>query len=132
VTEAGVGVDVAFVGHHHAGGEGEDVVAVVPLLALGLEAVAAGGEEAQGVDLQGRRDRGEELVLAGHPHAVAVRGQREADQRVAQLRVDREGIAVDHRHHRVEVHAGAARASVSTLTCALPSSPRAARRGCSR
>jgi hypothetical protein len=46
LAELGVGVDVAVVGHHHARLQRHDVVAVVPLLALLLEGVAAGGDHA--------------------------------------------------------------------------------------
>src|SRR4051812_17000405 len=42
----GVGVDVALVGDDDAGTQSQDVVAVVPLLALGLHVVAPGGEDA--------------------------------------------------------------------------------------
>ena len=53
-----VGVDVALVGDDDAGRDGEDVVAVVPLLALGLVAVAAGLEEPQAGDVErARRSR---------------------------------------------------------------------------
>src|SRR5271165_6114835 len=41
LTQARVGVDVAVVGDHHPRLEAEEVVAVVPLLALALERVAA-------------------------------------------------------------------------------------------
>ena len=47
-----VGGDVALVGDDDAGGEGEHVVAVVPLLALGLVAVAAGLEQPQVRDVE--------------------------------------------------------------------------------
>ena len=52
--ELGVGVDVALVGDDDARGDGEDVVAVVPLLALGLALVAAGREDPQVVEAEGR------------------------------------------------------------------------------
>ena len=42
LAQRGVGAGVALVGDDDAGLEGDDVVAVVPLLALGLEVVAAG------------------------------------------------------------------------------------------
>src|SRR5215212_5773506 len=47
VAQARVGVDIALVGDDDAGGDREHVVAVVPLLALGLVPVAAGLEDAQ-------------------------------------------------------------------------------------
>src|SRR6478735_11996057 len=42
LLEAGVGLDVALVGDCHAGCDGERVVAVVPLLALGGDRVEPG------------------------------------------------------------------------------------------
>ena len=59
-----VGVDVALVGDDDARRDGEDVVAVVPLLALGLVAVAAGLEQPQRRDVERPGDRGEQVVLA--------------------------------------------------------------------
>src|SRR3974390_1759467 len=41
LAQGGVGAGVTFVGDHHSRSQGHDVVAVVPLLALGLEVVAA-------------------------------------------------------------------------------------------
>jgi hypothetical protein len=52
VPQASVGVDVALVGHDDAGRDREHVVAVVPLLALGLVAVAAGLEDPQARQLE--------------------------------------------------------------------------------
>src|SRR6478735_2608005 len=58
-------VGVALVGDDHAGLERDDVVAVVPLLALLLVLVAAGLDHLQAVDLQGVGDGAEEAVLDG-------------------------------------------------------------------
>src|ERR687896_2527232 len=52
VAQAGVGVDVALVGHDDAGRDRQHVVAVVPLLAFGLVAVAAGLEDPQARQLE--------------------------------------------------------------------------------
>lgn len=41
-----VGPDVALIADHHARADGEHVVGVVPLLALGFKGVAAGGDQA--------------------------------------------------------------------------------------
>src|SRR5271165_748108 len=46
LAQAGVGGDVAVVADHHPGLEAQQVVAVVPLLALTLERVTAGGHYA--------------------------------------------------------------------------------------
>ena len=51
-----VGVDVAVVADDDSGLDGDDVVAVVPLLALGLVAVAAGGDDPQAVETEGLLD----------------------------------------------------------------------------
>ena len=60
---AGDGVGVALVGHDHAGLEGDDVVAVVPLLALLLVLVTAGLDDLQPVDADGVGDGTEEVGL---------------------------------------------------------------------
>ena len=105
-AEPGVRVDVALVGDDDAGRDGEHVVAVVPLLALGLVLVAAGLEqpEPRHVERAGdRRRRGRPRAPRRVPSVR--RRDAEADQLVADLRVDREGVTVDLRHDRVEVHA---------------------------
>src|SRR3712207_6664925 len=51
--ERGVGDGVAFVGHRQARGDGEGVVAVVPLLALGGDRVETGVDHPQPVDAHG-------------------------------------------------------------------------------
>ena len=58
--ELGVGRLVALVGDDDAGRERDDVVAVVPLVALGLELVAAGGDDGQVGDPEGVLDLVEE------------------------------------------------------------------------
>ena len=55
-----VGVDVAVVADDDAGLDGEKIVAVVPLLAFGLVAVAAGGDDPQPVEAQRLLDHFEE------------------------------------------------------------------------
>ncbi len=47
LTQHCIGVSVAFVCHHHAGGESEQVIAVVPLLTLSLIDVTTGNHRAQ-------------------------------------------------------------------------------------
>jgi hypothetical protein len=100
-AQAGVGVDVALVADDHAGRDREDVVAVVPLLALGLVDVAAGLEQAQRRHVERAGDRVEQVALALRRLA---RPERVGGQLLADLRVDRERVAIDHRHHRVQVH----------------------------
>ena len=70
-AQHGVGVDVALVADDDAGRDGEDVVAVVPLLALGgSDVLAAGGEDP---DLVERRAPSAIAV-----EEVGVRGRRRA------------------------------------------------------
>src|SRR5207253_283703 len=66
---------VALVRDDDAGRERDDVVAVVPLVALGLELVAAGRDDAQLLDAERVRDLVEERPLRelGLDAAVAVR-----------------------------------------------------------
>ena len=58
-------VGVALVGDDDAGLEGDDVVAVVPLLALLLVLVAAGLDDVQLAHAERVGDRAEEVVLDG-------------------------------------------------------------------
>ena len=67
-----VGVRVAIVGHDHAGLERDDVVAVVPLLALGLPGVAAGLDDAQLLQAERLLDHVEEMSLVGADLDAAV------------------------------------------------------------
>ena len=58
-----VGVLVALVGDDDAGLEGDDVVAVIPLLALGLPLVAAGRDDPEVLEVERVLDGAEERVL---------------------------------------------------------------------
>ena len=101
-----VGVLVALVGDDDAGLEGDDVVAVVPLLALGLPAVAAGADDAQLLEPERVRDGAEERVLAADVELARLvgRADRVGGDRVDDLREQRHAVAVEEREHRVEVH----------------------------
>ena len=69
-----VGELVALVGDDDAGLQRDDVVAVVPLLALGLPGVAAGADDAQLLELERVLDRAEERgLLADVELALPVR-----------------------------------------------------------
>src|SRR5690349_6502596 len=61
--ELEVGGLVALVGDDHARGQRDDVVAVVPLVALGLELVAAGRDDGQALESQVGLDLVEERAL---------------------------------------------------------------------
>ena len=58
LAQQGVGVDVAVIGHHHAGRDAQKVVTVVPLLAFRFIGIAAGGH---GADLRQAERRGNDL-----------------------------------------------------------------------
>src|SRR5690348_12613053 len=106
-----VGYDVALVSDDHAGLDGEEVAAVVPLLAFGGPHVLVGGEHCDLVHAERLGEGGEEVVVARDLEAVRVgRGGGRPDgprlQPVLQVRVHDEGGVVDHRQDRVEVHHG--------------------------
>src|SRR5438477_161719 len=68
---------VAIVGDHHAGLQCNDVVAVIPLLALGLPVVASGLHHAQLFEPERFLDHVEQMPLVGvhlHP-AIAGRAR---------------------------------------------------------
>src|SRR4051794_25410317 len=92
----GVRVLVALVRDYDPGLQRDDVVAVVPLLALGLPGVAAGADDAQLLDLERVRDGAQERVLAAHVElALAVRRpDRVGRDRVDHARVHRHAVAV--------------------------------------
>ena len=107
-----VGVGVAVVGDDDAGLERHDVVAVVPLLALGLVGVAAGLDHAQLVEPQRVADDVEDRPCRRR----GPRSRRRptvgwvliAADLVDHLAEDRDQVAVAEAEHRVEVHGGAA------------------------
>ena len=80
LAQAGVGVDVAVVGDDDAWLEAQQVVAVVPLLALALERVAAGGDDPHVVDA--------ERVLEGVDHAAAENARRPVARASSPGRID--------------------------------------------
>jgi hypothetical protein len=71
LAQRGVGPGVSLVRHHHAGFQGDHVVAVVPLLALGLEGVSAGLDDAHLADAQGLGHQlGQRPVLLLHDEVL--------------------------------------------------------------
>ena len=105
-----VGVGVAVVGEDDAGFDGDEVVAAVPLLTLGVVVGAAGLHHPEFRQPQRRRDHlDERLRLVDHVDAdVVVAGhQRERRDAVDDLGIDGDHIAVGKGEHRVEVHRGA-------------------------
>ena len=138
---------VPLVRDDHAGREGDDVVAVVPLRALRLELVAGGRHDLQLLEPERVLDLLEERALRqlGVDAAVAV-GRVEDGQDLRDDRlVDRADVPVAEREDRVEVHrrplarhlrpdhepGGARRRTGSSRGCSSPSrcSARCGRRG---
>ena len=110
LAQHGVGDDVAFVAHYHAGRHGQEIGAVVPLLTLGGSDVLVGGEHG---DLGHLEDLGQGVpqALVSHDGQLArgVAGRdRPAPQVAVKVGVEDEGPRVDHGHNRVEVHEGMA------------------------
>src|SRR5262249_34104116 len=105
-----VGVGVALVGHDHARLQGDQVVAVVPLLALGLVLVAAGRDHAYRWLAERGPHRLDQPVLLLLDHQVVgrVAGAHAPDARAGDHAGEgRDRVPVDHRDHRVEVHVAA-------------------------
>jgi len=77
-AQKGVGVDIAVIAEDNAGRDGQDVVAVIPLLAFRLEGITTGGDYPQGLFANGFGDDLDEGSGLGHdPDAVAVFGRIE-------------------------------------------------------
>src|SRR5581483_2307031 len=89
-----VGVDVALVGDDDAGRDSEHVVAVVPLLALGLELVAAGGQHADVLATECGSDLLEHRGAARDAHVRFARLDAPAPQRLDDPRVGHERLRV--------------------------------------
>jgi hypothetical protein len=109
-----VRVHVALVGDHDARLEADDVVAVVPLLARHLRGVAAGRDDAHTVDAERVLERLDDVAverLDDRERVRSIAGPQRPDLHalVDHRGVQRHGVAVDHRHDRVEVHVGARR-----------------------
>ena len=120
LAQRGVGARVALVGDDDAGLERDDVVAVVPLLALGLERVAAGLDHAHLADAErlahqlGQRA----LLLLDDEIVGGVTGPDRPGARAAHdLREQRDEVAVAHRDDRVEVHVAARLGQLTASTC---------------
>jgi hypothetical protein len=105
-----VGGDVPLVPHDHARGDGEEVGAVVPLLALGRPDVLVRAEHHDLGHLQDLGQRVPQAVVAGDRQFVRLvaRADRPAPEVPVEVGVEDEGADVHHRHHRVEVHEGMA------------------------
>ena len=105
-----VGVGVAVVGDDHAGLERDDVVAVVPLLALRLPGVAAGLDDAQFLQAQRIAHHVEQMAFVemDFDAALAVGARAVAADLVHHLAEGGDQVAVAEAEHRVQVHRGAA------------------------
>ena len=106
LAQHGVGGDVAVVAEDHAGGDGQVVVPVVPLLALGRPDVLVGDQHGDLVHAQRLREGVPQAVVVGDLQvcAVAAAGDGPRPRVAVDVGVEHEGGAVDHGHHRVEVH----------------------------
>ena len=107
LAELGVGAHVAVVGHHHARLQRHHVVAVVPLLALLLEGVAAGGDHAQLLEAERLPDDLQERLLL--PPDVQGAGpvagpEAERPDLLDPSEVDVGQVAVAQGEDRVQVH----------------------------
>ncbi len=110
LAQGGVGAGVALVGHHHPGLHRDDVVAVVPLLALGLEVVTPGGDDPQLADAEGLSHGLDEGARALFGHQVVGRGARADAPRAGPLDhrwEEGDEVAVAHGDDGVEVHVAA-------------------------
>ena len=98
LAQQGVGVSVAVIADHHARFQADHVVAIVPLLAFGGEAVAAGLDHAQFLQAEGFGDHFEEgFLLAADVHAVGaarIGAQAEGHDFLDHFREDRDQVAV--------------------------------------
>ena len=107
-AQHGVGIDVAVIGHDHAGLDGDDVVAVVPLLALGLVAVAAGRDDAQMLQAERRLDHfGESAFFLDDLDSLVAGTKREGADALDHGGIDRHQVAVAEGEDRVEMHEAA-------------------------
>src|SRR4051812_34757924 len=108
LQELGVGGLVALVADDDPRLERDDVVAVVPLVPLGLELVATGGDELEVGDPEGVAYLVEERALGDHGlHAGrAARPEHDRQDPRDHRLVQRHDVPVAEREHRVEVHRG--------------------------
>ena len=70
---------VALVGHHHAGLERDDVVAVVPLLPLLLVPIATGLDDVELPDAEGVGHRRDEILVLADVERAGFGARPEAD-----------------------------------------------------
>src|SRR5215475_2102876 len=106
-----VGVGVAVIADDHAGLDGDDIVAVVPLLALRLPGIAAGPDDSEMLQAERLLDDLEHapLVLADrHPVLVIARIPAVALDLVDHFAEHRADIPVAEAEDGIEMHRGAA------------------------
>ncbi len=111
LAQRGVGAGVALVGDDDAGLEGNDVVAVVPLLALGFELVAAGRDDPHLADAEGLGhgldQRARRTSSTTRSSAVSAGPDRPGAGPADDLGEQRDQVAVAHGDDGVEVHVAA-------------------------
>src|SRR6185295_12469421 len=103
LAQQGVGVCVPVVPDDDAGREGDNVVAVVPLLALGLPDVAAGLDDAKRLQPEDLFDHVEQMasVEMNFYPALAVRTGPVTANLIGDLAIRRAQVAVAEGEHRV-------------------------------
>src|SRR6185295_344491 len=106
-AEQRVGCGVAVVGDHNAGFDGDQVVAAVPLLALGVIDIAASVDGLQLAQSEGGPNDLQErpgFFSDLKPWCGIARPEGEGVDAVNDARVDRDAVAIGEGEDRVQVH----------------------------
>lgn len=101
-------MDVAVIGEDNARLQGDYVIAIVPLLTLLFEMIAAGADDMQTVDVQGfLNDIKDVTGIFDHLERVSfIWVERKASDLVRHLREAGDNFAVTERQYRIEMHSG--------------------------
>ena len=106
-AQQGIGIDVAVVSDDDARLEGDHVVAVVPLLALGLIRVPAGGNDPQAIEPESILHYCEKAIGFGgdlDSGVILAWPQRERPYSVDDRWLDSHEVAVTERKDSIEMH----------------------------
>jgi hypothetical protein len=109
LTHLGNGVGIALVGHHDARLQGDGVIGIVPLLALGLVLVSTGFHDVEFRNLERIGDCVDEAGFLGHMEVAGLLAgpQAEGTNIVDDTWKCSSFVSVQQREDRVEVHVGA-------------------------
>src|SRR5215472_1191010 len=102
-----VGMGIAVVAHDHTGLEGDDIVAVVPLLALSLPGIAAGPDDPEALEAERLlHDLEQRSLVLADLHAVFIVGGMPAPalDLIDDLAEHRADIPVAEAEDRVQMH----------------------------